>query len=177
LARRYKSKRGFSTMPNATVRANARATPKPKPGSAESIRRQTADLNRDVALLKASQAAVPHTFESVIERETAKRDAEKHELFGRAYSRWLRARAALDDPDTDGSEEGGAARFKAVDEAARSLLITPPIYREDLWQKCEVLEDFVSEDIIQGQAADNRAIMALGCIKADLLRLGIGREA
>ena len=61
--------------------------------------------------------------------------------------------------------------------SARSLLITPPIYREDLWQKCEVLEDFVSEDIIQGQAADNRAIMALGCIKADLLRLGIGREA
>jgi len=108
-------------MPNATVRANARTMPEPKPGS--------------------------------------------------------RARAALDDPDEDGSEEAGAARFKAVDEAARSLLITPPAYDEELWQKWEILEDYVSADVIQGPATDNRAIMALGCIKADLLRLGIGRPA
>jgi hypothetical protein len=38
----------------------------------------------------------------------------------------------------------------------------------------EVLEHFISADAIEGQATDNRAIMALGCIKADLLRLGIG---
>ncbi len=37
-----------------------------------------------------------------------------------------------------------------------------------------MLEDFVSADAIVGQATDNRAIMALGCIKADLVRLGIG---
>jgi hypothetical protein len=43
--------------------------------------------------------------------------------------------------------------------------------------KWEVLEDYVSADAIAGPATDNRAIMALGCIKADLLRLGIGREA
>jgi hypothetical protein len=165
-------------MPNATVRANARTTPKPKPGSAESIRRQTADLKFATALLKASQAAVPDTIESIVERGTAKRDAEldaKHELFGRAYARWLRARAALDDPDADGSEESGAARFKAVDEAARALLVTPALYDDELWRKWEVLEDYVSADAIAGPATDNRAIMALGCIKADLLRLGIGR--
>jgi hypothetical protein len=69
-------------MPNATVRANARATPKPPPGSPESIRRQTAEHNRDVALLKASQALVPDTC--FMERETAKGDAEKHDLFRRA---------------------------------------------------------------------------------------------
>jgi hypothetical protein len=167
-------------MPNATVRANARPMPEARPGSRASIRRQTADLKFATALLKANQSPVPDTIESIIERGTAKRDAEldaKHELFGRAYARWLRARAALDDPDADGSEEGSAARFNAVDEAARSLLITPPVYDEELWQKWEVLEDYVSEDVIQGPAVDNRAIMALGCIKADLLRLGIGRTA
>jgi hypothetical protein len=48
-------------MPNATVRANARTTPKPPPGSAEPIRRQTDELNADVAMLKAleQQGAKP----------------------------------------------------------------------------------------------------------------------
>jgi hypothetical protein len=43
-------------MPNATVRANAPTTPKPKPGSAESIRCQTAELESATALLKAAKA-------------------------------------------------------------------------------------------------------------------------
>ena len=136
----------------------------PKPGWPESIRRQTEELESATALLKISQAV-----ERDIDRET-----EKHIQFGRAYARWLHARAALEDPDADGSEEAGAARFSAVDEAARTLLITSPISDEELWQKWEVLEDYVCEDAIQGQALDNRAIMALGCVKADLLRLGIG---
>jgi hypothetical protein len=101
----------------------------------------------------------------VVERGTAKQDAEldaKHNLFGRAYARWLRARAVI----------AWAARFKALDDAERTLLVTPPLSDEMLWQKWEVLESFVSCDAIAGQATDNRAIMALGCIKADLMRLG-----
>jgi hypothetical protein len=167
-------------MPNATVRANARSMPEPKRGSVESIRGQTVALKAATALLKTIPVVERDTLEGVIEREAPKWDAKfdaKRDQFGRAYARWLRARASLDDPDADGSEEAGAARFKAVDEAARSLLITPPVCDEELWQKWEVLEDYVSEDVIQGQATDNRAIMALDCIKADLLRLGIGRTA
>jgi hypothetical protein len=154
-------------MPNATVRANARTTLKPPPGSVASLRGQTAELESATALLQISQAV-----ERDIDCET-----DKHVRFGRAYARWLHARAALEDPDADGSQEAGAARFSALDEAARSLLITAPISDEELWQKWEVLENYVSEDAIQGQALDNRAIMALGCIKADLLRLGIRRAA
>jgi hypothetical protein len=155
-------------MPNATVRANARPMPNSKPGSAASIRRQTGELEIATALLKT----IP-----VVERDID-REPEKHVQFERAYARWLRARGALDDPDApDGSDEAGETRFNAVDEAARSLLITPPLSDEELWQKWEVLENYVSADVIQGPAADNRAIVALGCIKADLLRLGIGRAA
>jgi len=29
-------------------------------------------------------------------------------------------------------------------------------------------------DVINGRRVDNRTVMALGCIKADLMRLGIG---
>jgi hypothetical protein len=164
-------------MPNATVRANARPMPKPKRGSAaEPVRRQTEELNRDVALLRACQGAGPA---SIIERAPARRDAESdakgHELFGRAYARWLRARAALDDPDADGSEESGEARFNAAEETARALLVTPALYDEELFQKWEVLEKFVSDDALSGPALDNRALMALGCVKADLMRLGVGR--
>ncbi len=116
-------------MPNAPLRAAAtglpKSPPKPKLGSVESIRQKTAEINRDVALLKAVAA----------ERD-AKLDS-KHDLFGRAYVRWLRARAALEDPDADGSEEAGEVRFNAVEETARSLLTTPVIYDEDLWQKWE----------------------------------------
>jgi hypothetical protein len=40
-------------MPNATVRANARSTPKPKPASRESIRRQVEDIEKAKSLLEA----------------------------------------------------------------------------------------------------------------------------
>jgi hypothetical protein len=39
-----------------------------------------------------------------------------------------------------------------------------------------VLEHFVSADGIEGHALDNRTVMALGCVKADLMRLGIGHN-
>ena len=136
-------------MPNATVRANARTMPKPAAaeppsGSAKSIRRQADESD-------AARA-----------------------LFGRAYCRWLRARAALDDPDVNCTEEEGAARQDEVDEAARALLVTPVFFDDMVWQKWEVLEHFVSANSIAGSATDNRAVMALGCIKADLVMLGIG---
>jgi hypothetical protein len=55
-------------MPNATVRANAQTTPKPPPGSAESIRRQTAELETATALLNAAK---------VVEREAAEPNSQR----------------------------------------------------------------------------------------------------
>jgi len=213
-------------MPNATVRANARTTPKSPPGSVASIRRKTAELKSSTAALMAAKAVEreledPNVAEAValwrdfvrthsraeieaaqaelerkfprksdpatIERLAAELDDPnslmkneqpagsdtKHDLFGRAYVNWLHARAELDDPHV-GSDEEVAARQAACDEAARSLLVTPAITDEDLWRKWEVLELFVSQDVLLGEATDNRTVMALGCVKADLLRLGIG---
>ena len=151
-------------MPKATVRANARTTPKPEPGTVKSVQRQTAALNQGVALLKASQAADDEMIDA-------------HNQFDRLYSHWLRARAAMWNPDSGRSEEECSAEINAVDEAARMLLATPVFDDEMFWKKWDVFEALVAEDAIDGAATDNRAVMALGCIKADLIRIGMGRAA
>lgn len=140
-----------------THRANA---PKSGPDPAESLRRQTAALNQDVALLKASQAADDEAID-----------------FDRLYSRWLHARAAMWSPDAGHTEEQCGAEMKAVDEAARTLLATPFRNDDRFWKKWEVFEGLVTEDAHDGQAIDNRVIMALGCIKADLLHFVNWRPA
>ena len=67
-------------MPNATVRANARTTPKPPPpGSAKSTRRQTADLEAATALLNAAKVverASPLEFPPAERERRALRDLE-----------------------------------------------------------------------------------------------------
>jgi hypothetical protein len=147
-------------LPNIPVRANARALPKtaPKRAAAPSVD----ELN----------AAFPEP-KPAADAAAAEPDSPRN-LFDRAYARWLRARAALDDQDVGHTDEEGGARLNEVNDAALALLVTP-VFRDDmLWRKWEVLEHFVSEDAEAGHATDNRAIMALGCIKADMMRLGIG---
>jgi len=43
-----------------------------------------------------------------------------------------------------------------------------------IWRKWEVLEIYAGMDATDGGCVDNRTVMALGCIKADLIRFGIG---
>jgi hypothetical protein len=151
-------------MPNATVRANARALPKVAP-------------KRAAAPFAVAQAtdAMERLTEQVTDEAAVETEAGR-DLFDRAYVRWLRARAALDDPDASYADEEGRARQNEVDEAARALLVTPVFCDDMLWRKWAVLEHFVSADAVDGQALDNRTVMALGCIKADLMRLGIGND-
>jgi hypothetical protein len=144
-------------------------TPKPAPGSAESIRLRTAELESATALLKELAEPAIKALGTQSDEEFAGQEA-----FARAYCRWLRARAALNDPDASFTDEDMAARQNDVDEAALALLVTPVRYDDMVWRKWEVLEDFVSSDARDGHSLDNRAVMALGCIKADLIRIGIG---
>jgi hypothetical protein len=44
-----------------------------------------------------------------------------------------------------------------------------------IWKKWEVLEFDLNEDVLSGKHADNRTIVALASIKADLMSLGIGK--
>jgi hypothetical protein len=68
-------------------------------------------------------------------------------------------------------------RRDAVNEAARRLLMEPAIQDWMVWHKWEVLDLYVGERAVVGEHADHRVIMAVGCIKADIAALGIGRVA
>lgn len=96
--------------------------------------------------------------------------------FERLYRNWAAASAVYFDPDQDESDDESARRSRAVDDAARWLLVEPAFLDWMVWRKWEVLELWALYDARDGQHVDNRVLMALGCIKADIVRLGIGSE-
>jgi hypothetical protein len=162
-------------MPNATLRPNTRPMPKPKSGSVESIRRQTAELKSSVALLKAAE---------VVERELAEPKAVSDDperlandaAFDRAYSRWLAALAKWHNPDGM-DDETAKKRGEELKNAEREVVFTPATESDRVWEKIHVLSLCLDEESTLGPRADHFSLLALAAIKADLLRLGIGREA
>lgn len=100
----------------------------------------------------------------------------KRKDFDRLYFQWLAARAAFENPDLDDSDVAMDAKRDALDEAGRQFLGRPAFLDWMIWQKWEVLEFYLDEDVIAGRHADNRTVVALACVKADLMRLGIGKE-
>jgi hypothetical protein len=156
-------------MPNATVRADARTTPKPPPGSAESIRLQTAELETATALVRAAK---------VVDRELAEpNEPDAHDAaqaFSRAYGRWLKARAAVKGGDDFPEDEKAVtALFHADRTALRELFSLPAVYTEDVWLKFEVFEAELTDERVTGEPRDSVLMLALGSIKADLCNLGI----
>jgi hypothetical protein len=163
-------------MPNATVRANARPMPKPKPGSVASIRRQTADLNSATALLKATEVverelAEPNEQPKIISEHLAKRHA-----FERAYTGWLIARAAQDNPDLPEDDESARHRDHEYAQAEHELMLMPAISGWMVWHKLEVLALCLEDELRNGTRADSFSLLALAAIKTDLLMLGIGDD-
>jgi hypothetical protein len=98
----------------------------------------------------------------------------KREHFDRLYVRWLEARTLLAGSDKDDSDAAMDAKSDVADEAGRQLLVMPAFLDWMIWKKWEVLELYLDEDVVDGVHVDNRTVMALACIKADLMRLGIG---
>jgi hypothetical protein len=87
------------------------------------------------------------------------------------YHDWLKARAALEDPDEDPSD---ATTKKLDDElvrAERALLLADAANAAMVWKKIEILEHFLAHDLVE-----DRALVALFGIKADLKRLWLGER-
>jgi hypothetical protein len=101
--------------------------------------------------------------------------------FGRAYTRWLKARAAMedpDDPDPDDGHESGMRRKVDLEyeRAEKELILAPAIMGWMVWDKIEVFELALRKEMHDGPRRDRFLILALGAIKADLLRLRIGSD-
>jgi hypothetical protein len=111
------------------------------------------------------------------DREERERLAQlaKRELFDRLYARWLECRASLAAWRDDDSDALMDAKQDALDEAAREFLAMPAFIDWMIWKKWEVLEFDLNEDVLAGKHADNRTVVALASIKADLMSLGIGK--
>jgi hypothetical protein len=97
--------------------------------------------------------------------------------FKRAYTHWLKARAAMDDPDMDELDE---SRTRKVDleyeQAEKELILAPAIMGWMVWDKIEVFDLALRKEMHDGPRTDRFLMLALGAIKADLLRLRIGDE-
>jgi hypothetical protein len=99
-------------------------------------------------------------------------DAEDHPFveFQGLYRDWLAARAACADFTSD---EEMTVRARRRNAAEISLLATPAPNPECFFQKWEVFERLVACEAEDGQLTNNRVTMAIGAVKADLLRFGL----
>jgi hypothetical protein len=124
------------------------------------------------ATARASAQALPEETEPPAEHESFTRI----EAFGRAYARWLTARAQLADlnAEDDAAVNGIFAEERA---AIRELFLVPAAEGEAVWAKLAALEVDLAREMIGGPAKDSTLFLALGSIKADLANLGIGGEA
>jgi hypothetical protein len=94
--------------------------------------------------------------------------------FQRANSRWLKARVTRADPD--GPEDDEFARQADLEyaQAEKEMILTPASQDWMVWKKIELFELVLTDEMTNGDLTNHFLMVALGAIKADLLRLGIG---
>jgi hypothetical protein len=97
----------------------------------------------------------------------------KVDAFRRLHWDWLAAVAAYHDPDAPGDDKHMGALLGKQDAAEMALLTTPAPTTWGVWIKWEILDHLVTTDIEDGHLVENRVIVALGAIKADILRFGL----
>ena len=153
-------------MPNATVRANARTLP-------ESTDPAPSD---EYAKLWAAKCVADARYEVAAEKRKAEAAAKAEEpklkaseAFVNAHFDWLRAVAAIKDPEA--SDEEMTERFAAEIEAERRLFITAAAYPEQVWQKLEAFEGVLHDELVDGPRNNSVLLLALGSIKQDMLNL------
>jgi hypothetical protein len=163
-------------MPNATVRANAPASPKSANPASPKSEAEPAKHPRIIAAEIIAGFELEKKIKQ-IERETdheaAKKDAEKDKFadadrFDRAYHAWLAAKLAIKEPS---DEDIPAERLKVEAEAERRFLTMPAVFPDHVWQKIEAFEEILSHELIVGQRTDSILMLALGSIKQDCINL------
>jgi hypothetical protein len=100
----------------------------------------------------------------------------QRERFEGLYSDWHAARAALFDPRRPEDDRTSNARSRSEDEATRVLLTTPAPLPYGVWMKWEVLEYLMINEQDTGRFTDNRVMVAVAAIKADVMRFGMNNR-
>jgi hypothetical protein len=94
--------------------------------------------------------------------------------FMRANSRWLKARVTRADPDGPEDDEFSRQADLEYAQAEKEMILTPANQDWMVWKKIELFELVLTDEMTNGDLTNHFLMVALGAIKADLLRLGIG---
>jgi hypothetical protein len=145
-------------MPNATVGANAPASPK----SDDKYDALAAQIAAEVELKIATERA-----EDAAKAEDTKMRAGRE--FSAAYRAWLKAKAALE--DHDGDDEEATERYRAESAAERRLMASPAAWPDQVWLKLGAFEVILSDELMNGERRDSVILLSLASIKQDILNL------
>ncbi len=101
------------------------------------------------------------------------RHRAKVDAFRRLEWEWLAAMAAYQDPTAPECDEHMDALGDKQDAAELALLTTPSPATWGVWIKWEILDSLATKEVEAGHLEENRMIVALAAIKADVLRFGL----
>jgi hypothetical protein len=120
------------------------------------------------ATVRANARTLPEPTEPPAEHKNYARI----QAFSRAYARWLKVRAQIQDPQSEDEDFIGGL-FGEERSALRELFLVPAACSEAVWAKLEAFEADLVRERVGGEAKDFILLLALGSIKSDLINLGI----
>jgi hypothetical protein len=94
----------------------------------------------------------------------------KRDRFEALFAAWLTHRAEYIRPDTDWTLQTEKSHEERETELARTIIMTPAVFPWMIFRKIEVLEHYLGGTNSTGTSRDNRELVMLAGIKADLLR-------
>ena len=121
----------------------------------------------------------PH-FSSPVSRcagwSPTEKQRQEHAKFDQLYAEWLTSRAGHICPDSNTWGDDEAQRcLDREEELARLITTAPAVFPWMVFQKFEVLEHYLGSEHGTGWR-DNRELVMLAGIKADLLRFELTEE-
>jgi hypothetical protein len=93
--------------------------------------------------------------------------------FDRKYRNWHATRAACYDPDLPEDDKSSDVRFDQHSAAQAALMIAPAPLPHNVFQKWELLDHLMTDEIVNGPFTVKDALIALASIKEDVMRLGL----
>ena len=162
-------------MPNATVRANAPASPKsanPAP-EAEPSKHPRIIAAEVVAGFELEKKIKQIQFETEVQDAEKEAENDRHAAcarFSHAHHAWLKAKLAIQEPS---DEDIPAERLKVEAEAERRFFTTPAVFADHVWDKLEAFEEILAHELRAGERTDSILLLALGAIKQDIINLDL----
>ena len=121
------------------------------------------------ATVRADAQALPETEEA--KRAELDIEVSASAAFEKAEARYLRALAAVLDPDDGESAEYMKSIYKESDAARRALFLIKSPDNASIWTKLEAFEHHLHNELTVGSSSPAGLMFELGSIKADVFAL------